>query len=73
MSLSIQKEAEHKFWQNTELVEGFLKFLDPEATFQLALAHKKTRSILKGSWAWRCLVKRKSHLTEQDVAILWQS
>ena len=67
MSASSRRNAEQKFWQNPELVEGFLKFLDPAATLQLALAHKKTRSILKGSWAWKCLVKRNSPLAEQDV------
>ena len=47
MPLSRQCEAEGKFWQNPELVDGFLQFLDPAETPQLALAHKKTRSILK--------------------------
>ena len=67
MSAPTQRNAEQKFWQNPELVEGFLRFLDPAATLQLALAHKKTRSILQGSWAWKCLVKRNSPLAEQDV------
>ena len=67
MPLSRQCEAEQKFWQNPELVDGFLQFLDPAETLQLALAHKKTRSILKGSRAWRLLIKRNSPLTEQDV------
>ena len=51
MSAPTQKNAEQKFWQNPELVEGFLRLLDPAATLQLALAHKKTRSIVQGSWA----------------------
>ena len=67
MSAPTQRNAEQKFWQNPELVEGFLRFLDPAATLQLAMAHKKTRSILQGSWAWKCLVKRNSPLAEQDV------
>ena len=67
MPLSSHSEAERKFWQNPELVDGFLQFLDPAETLQLALAHKKTRSILKGSRAWRLLIQRNSPLTEQDV------
>ena len=47
-------------WQTPELVEGLLPFLDPASTLELALAHKKTRSILKGSRVWKSLIKRSS-------------
>ena len=47
-------------WQTPELVEGLLPFLDPASTLELALAHKKTRSILKGSRVWKHLIKRSS-------------
>ena len=60
MSRSGSREAERKVWQTPELVEGLLPFLDPAATLELALAHKKTRSILKGSRVWKHLIKRSS-------------
>ena len=31
VSLSTQREPEQKFWQDPELVDGFLRFLDPAA------------------------------------------
>ena len=31
MSLSTQRESEQKFWQDPELVDGFLRFLEPAA------------------------------------------
>ena len=60
MSRSGSREAERQVWQTPELVEGLLPFLDPAATLELALAHKKTRSILKGSRVWKSLIKRSS-------------
>ena len=60
MSRSVQREAEWKVWQTPELVEGLLPFLDPASTLELALAHKKTRTILKGSRVWKRLIKRSS-------------
>ena len=58
MSRSGSREAEQKVWQTPELVEGLLPFLDPASTLELALAHKKTRTILKGSRVWKRLIKR---------------
>ena len=60
MSRSGSREAERKVWQTPELIEGLLPFLDPASTLELALAHKKTRSILKGSRVWKHLIKRSS-------------
>ena len=60
MSRSGSREAERKVWQTPELIEGLLPFLDPASTLELALAHKKTRSILKGSRVWKSLIKRSS-------------
>ena len=68
-------EAEQKFWQTPELVQGLLPYLDLESTLRLAQTHKKTQSILQGSRVWTNLIKRSSPLNQLDrvehlVAIL---
>ena len=51
-------EAEQKFWQTPELIEGLLLYLNPESTLRLAVAHERTRNILQGSRVWNNLIKR---------------
>ena len=57
-----QSEAEAKFWQMPELIEGLLLYLDPMSTLRLAQAHEKTQNILQGSRVWNNLIKRSSPL-----------
>ena len=57
-----KSEAEQKFWQTPELIEGLLLHLDPESTLRLAQAHEMTRDILQGSIVWNNLIKRCSPL-----------
>ena len=59
-------EAEQKFWQTPELIEGLLLYLDPRSTQQLAQAHERTRNILQGSRVWNNLIKRSSPLHLRD-------
>ena len=59
-------EAEQKFWQTAELVQGLLPYLDLESTLRLAKTHQKTRSILQGSRVWTNLIKRSSPLHQMD-------
>ena len=51
-----QSEAELKFWQMPELLEGLLVYLDPESTLRLAEAHERTRNILQGTRVWNNLI-----------------
>ena len=59
-------EAEQKFWQTPELIEGLLLYLNPESTLRLAIAHERTRNILQGSRVWNNLIKRSSPLHLRD-------
>ena len=59
-------EAEQKFWQTAELVQGLLPYLDLESTLRLAHTHQKTQSILQGSRVWTNLIKRSSPLHQLD-------
>ena len=59
-------EAEQKFWQTAELVQGLLPYLDLESTLRLAHTHQKIQAILQGSRVWTNLVKRSSPLNQLD-------
>ena len=64
-----RSEAEQKFWQTPELVQGLLPFLDLESTLRLAQVHEMTRCILQGTRVWNNLIKRSSPLNERGKTV----
>ena len=51
------QDAERKFWETTELIEHLLPYLDSKATMILAQNHETTLNILKGSVAWKKMIR----------------
>ena len=60
-----------KFWNNPELVDRLLNFLDASSTHQLALAHPFTISVLQTDQAWKKFLRRSCPSFQREEETTW--
>ena len=60
-----------KFWNNPELVDRLLNFLDASSTHQLALAHPFTISVLQTDQAWKKFLRRSCPSFQKEEEATW--
>ena len=60
-----------KFWNNPELVDQLLNFLDASSTHQLALENPFTISVLQTDQAWKKFLRRSCPSFQKEEETTW--